>query len=54
MTSRGHNLISVRFRSKSPHLTATVALETLSDRQASAGFLDVLRDLAAGASTSRQ
>jgi hypothetical protein len=53
MTSRGHNLISVRFRPDSPHLTATVTLETLSDRQAGAGFLAVLRDLAAGASTSR-
>jgi hypothetical protein len=54
MTSRGHSLISVRFRPNSPHLTATVALATLSDRQAGAGFLEVLRDLAAGASTSRQ
>jgi hypothetical protein len=51
MTARGHSLISVRFRPKSPHLVATVALETLSDQQASAGFLDVVRDLAAGAST---
>jgi hypothetical protein len=51
MTARGHSLISVRFRSKSPHLVATVALETLSDQQASAGFLDIVRDLAAGAST---
>jgi hypothetical protein len=51
MTSRGHNLISVRFRSKSPHLTATVALDSLSDPQAGAGFLDVVRELAAGAST---
>jgi len=50
MTSRGHSLISVRFRSKSPHLTATVALDTLSDQQAGAGFLDVVRELAAGAS----
>ena len=51
MTSRGHNLINVRFRSKSPHLTATVALDSLSDPQAGAGFLDVVRELAAGAST---
>ena len=54
MTSRGHNLLSVRFRSESPHLAATVPLEALSDEQAAAGFLSVLRELAAGASTSRQ
>jgi hypothetical protein len=53
MTSRGHNLISVRFRSESPHLAATVPLEALSDEQAAAGFLTVLRELA-GASASRQ
>jgi hypothetical protein len=54
MTSRGHNLLSVRFRSESPHLAATVPLEALSDEQAAAGFLSVLRELAAGASASRQ
>jgi len=54
MTSRGHSLLNVRFRPESPHLTATLALEALSDEQAAAGFLTVLRDLAAGASTSRQ
>jgi hypothetical protein len=54
MTSRGHNLITVRFRPESPHLAATVALESLSDEAAAAGFLTVVRDLAAGASTSRQ
>jgi hypothetical protein len=50
MTSRGHSLMSVRFRSKSPHLTATIALETLSDQQAGAEFLDAVRELAVGAS----
>ena len=54
MTARGHSLISVRFRPKSPHLVATVALELLSDQQASAGFLEVVRDLAASASTHRK
>jgi hypothetical protein len=54
MTSRGHNLISVRFRPESPHLAATVALEALSDEQAAACFLNVVRDLATGASTHRQ
>jgi hypothetical protein len=54
MTSRGHNLLSVRFRPDSPHLAATIDLQSLSDEHAAAGFLGVLRDLAAGASTHRQ
>jgi hypothetical protein len=54
MTSRGHNLLTVRFRPQSPHLAATVPLTALSDEETAAGFLSVLRDLAAGASTHRQ
>jgi hypothetical protein len=54
MTSRGHNLISVRFRPESPHLVATIALEAVSDQEAAKGFLTVLHDLATGASASRQ
>ena len=50
ITSRGHNLLSVRFRPKSPHLAATISLEALADEQAAAAFLTVLRELAAGAS----
>jgi hypothetical protein len=54
ITSRGHSLMSVRFRSESPHLAATVPLEALADEQGAAGFLSVLRELAAGASASHQ
>ncbi|MGA8153877.1 MAG: hypothetical protein WB952_23200 [Terriglobales bacterium] len=54
MTSRGHKLLNVRFRPESPQLAATIALEALSGEDAAAGFLGVLRDLASGASTSRQ
>jgi len=54
MTSHGHNLLSVRFRPESPHLAATVDLEALSGEEAAASFLGVVRDLAAGASASRQ
>jgi hypothetical protein len=54
LSTRGHNLLSVRFRPESPHIAATIDLEALSDEQAAAGFLGVLRDLAAGASTHRQ
>jgi hypothetical protein len=54
MTSRGHNLLSVRFRAESPHLTATLPLEALRDEQAAASFLKVLRALAAGASAQKK
>lgn len=54
MTSRGHNLIAVRLRPESPHLEATVALEALADAEAATSFLNVVRELASGASTSRQ
>jgi len=53
INSRGYDLLSVRFGAESPHLVATVALEALSDEQAAAGFLCVMRELAAGASTHR-
>ncbi|HZR59254.1 MAG TPA: hypothetical protein VFA74_20475 [Terriglobales bacterium] len=54
MTSRGHNLITVRFRPQSPQLTATIPLDSFSDEQTAASFLSVVRELATGASTSRQ
>jgi hypothetical protein len=53
MKSRGHDLLSVRFRHESPHLAATIDLDSFSDDQTAAGFVGVLRDLAAGASTHR-
>ena len=54
MTSRGHNLVSVRFRSQSPHIAATVPLDALCDQQAAVEFMGMLRELAAGASTHQQ
>ena len=53
MTSRGHSLVTVRFRPDSPNLAATVPLEALADEEATAAFLNVLRDLASGASASK-
>lgn len=53
MTSRGHNLLTVRFRPESPNISATIPLEALSDEESTASFLSVLRDLAAGSSASR-
>jgi hypothetical protein len=52
ITSRGQDLLVVRFRTESPHLVAVVGLDALSDEQGAATFLGVMRDLAAGASTS--
>jgi hypothetical protein len=54
MTSRGHDLVSVRFRRNSPHLAATVALDAITDEEAAIGFLGVLRELASSASAQRQ
>ena len=54
MTTRGHSLLSVRLRQDSPHLAATIDLADLSNEEAAASFLGVLRDLAAAASTSHQ
>jgi hypothetical protein len=53
INSRGYDLMRVRFHADSPHLVATVALEALSDEQAAAGFLGVMRELAVGASAHR-
>jgi len=54
MTTRGHSLLSVRLDPDSPNLAATIDLNALSGEEAAAGFLGVVRDLAAGASASRQ
>jgi len=54
ITSRGHSLVSVRFRAQSPHLAATIPLEAICDEQAAAEFLSMLRELASGASAHRQ
>lgn len=54
MTSGGHSLLNVRLHPESPHLAATIDLNSLSDEKSAAGFLGVLRDLASGATRSRQ
>jgi hypothetical protein len=55
MSSSGHSLMNVKFRSDAPHLTATIPLEAVNGEEASVAFLNVLRNLAASASsTSRQ
>jgi hypothetical protein len=47
---RDKDFVSVRFNRSSPHFTATVALESLSDQTAAAGVLGLFRELAASSS----
>lgn len=54
LASRERNFISIRFSPNSPHFSATLEIDSLSDHPADAGFLETLRELASGASTSRQ
>jgi len=54
LSTPGHNLLRVRFRPEPPHLTATVALESLADEEAIASFLEVVHDLAVRSSISPQ
>jgi len=46
--------LQVCFRPESPQFSATVSLDALADPQSAAGFLNTLRELAAGASAHRQ
>jgi hypothetical protein len=54
LASRERNFKTVRFSPQSPHLSATLDIDTLPDQQAATEWLEALRELAAGASTSRQ
>jgi hypothetical protein len=54
MASRERNFKTIRFSPLSPHLSATLEIESLPDQQSATGWLEALRELAAGASTSRQ
>ncbi|MGA9643273.1 MAG: hypothetical protein WBQ72_17885 [Terriglobales bacterium] len=47
---RDKDFVSVRFNQRSPHFTATVALASLSDQQATASLLGLFRELAASSS----
>jgi hypothetical protein len=50
---RDKDFVGVRFNSKSPHFTATVALENLSDQKAAASLLGLFRELAASSSAKQ-
>ena len=50
---RDKNFVGVRFNSTSPHFTATVALENLSDQKAATALLGLFRELAASSSAKQ-
>ncbi len=50
---RNKDFVGVRFNSTSPHFTATVALENLSDQKAAAALLGLFRELAASSSAKQ-
>jgi hypothetical protein len=50
---RDKDFVGVRFNPTSPHFTATVALENLSDQKAAAALLGLFRELAASSSAKQ-
>jgi hypothetical protein len=50
---RDKDFVGVRFNSKSPHFTATVPLENLSDQKAASALLGLFRELAASSSAKQ-
>jgi len=52
-TWREKDFLSVRFRPSSPHFTATVDLENLSDENAAAALLSLFRELAMSSSAKQ-
>jgi hypothetical protein len=50
---RDKDFVGVRLNSTSPHFTATVALEDLSDQKAAAALLGLFRELAASSSAKQ-
>jgi len=54
MSARHQDVLQVRFRPESPQFSATVNLETIADPRAATGFVNALRELAAGAKAHRQ
>jgi hypothetical protein len=53
LASRERNFVAIRFSPESPHFSATLEIDSLPDQPSDAGWLESLRELAAGASTSR-
>lgn len=54
MSIRRQDILQVCFRPDSPQFSATIRLDALSDPSAASGFVNALREIAAGASTHQQ
>jgi len=54
MSARRQDILQVHFRPESPQFSATVQLDALSDPETAAGFVNALREIAAGASAHQQ
>jgi len=50
---RDKDFLSVRFNQKSPHFSATVTLQSLSDQDSAAGLMGLFRELAASSSAKQ-
>jgi hypothetical protein len=53
MASRDKSFMSVRFSPESPHFSATLEIDSLPGQVGAEGWVEALRELAAGASASR-
>lgn len=54
MASRDKNFVTIRFSPESPHFSAILEISSLAKEAGDHSWLDSLRELASGASTSRQ
>ena len=54
MASREKNFVTIRFSPESPHFSAILEIDSLAKEPGDHSWLDALRELASGASTSRQ
>jgi len=50
MSARRQDILHVRFRPESPQFSATLLLDSVSDPRTASGFVNALREIAAGAS----
>jgi hypothetical protein len=54
MSARQQDILQVRFGPDSPQFSVTLNLDALTDTESAAGFLNALRELAAGAKAHRE
>jgi hypothetical protein len=54
MASREKHFVTIRFSPQSPHFSAILEIDSIAKEPGDHGWLEALRELASGASTSRQ